>query len=183
VSVNVTEGGGTSHGADLSPFVDRGRRLVRSTTGELVWDYGRGLATIDAPSAQGVIGFLARAGTIHTTGLTLSSPLEYGSILVVSMDERPLATSRRMLLQVMSEDENFGWSAPGTGLRSIVDVGGPPIVVRRLGGEVSMTRSDAASLRVTPLDWGGRPDGAMPAGRDARHIRLAPTTLYYLIER
>jgi hypothetical protein len=113
----------------------------------------------------------------------MTSPLDYGSILLVSMDDQPLAASRKMLLQIMSEDENFGWSAPGSGLRPIVDVGGPPIVVRRFAGEVSLTRSDAASLRVTPLDWGGRPNRAAPAFRDARQIRLAPTTIYYLLEK
>jgi hypothetical protein len=183
VQVNVTESGGASKSADLSSYVDRAKQVVRSTTGELAWDYGRGLVTIDAPSAQGATGFLARAGTIRTAGLTMTSPLDYGSILLVSMDDQPLAASRKMLLQIMSEDENFGWSAPGSGLRPIVDVGGPPIVVRRFAGEVSLTRSDAASLRVTPLDWGGRPNRAAPAFRDARQIRLAPTTIYYLLEK
>ena len=52
-----------------------------------------------------------------------------------------------MLLQVMSEDNNFGWSAPGQGLRPILDVGGTPLVVRRLEGTVAIGRPDAASLR------------------------------------
>lgn len=182
VEVDVTEAGGTPMAADLSRLIDRHKQVVRSNTGELTWNYGRGFATIDARSAQGVTGFLSKAGVVALGDLTITSPLEYGSILVVSLDDRPLKTSRKMLLQVMSEDTNTGWTAPGTGLRPIVDVGGPPIVIKQLEGSISLNRADAPTLKVTPLDFNGYPASA-PDGRrtTADKIVLLPTTLYYLI--
>lgn len=183
VEVNVSEAGGVSSLPDLSKWIDHQRKIVRSMTGQLTWDYGRGFATIDAPSAQGLTGFLSKAGTLSLADLTVSSPLDYGSILVVSLDGRPLKTSRKMLLQVMSEDANSGWAAPGSGLRTIASVGGPPIVVKKLAGHVSLHRGDAASLRVTPLDFNGYPSvgpGPIAAGGE---ISLLPTTLYYIIGR
>ena len=145
----------------------------------MTWNYADGFATIDAPSAQGVTGFLSKAGPVDLGDLTISSPLEYGSLLLVSLDDRPLRTSRTMLLQVMSEDANSGWSAPGTGLRPIVDVGGSPVVVKNLEGRVSLKRPDAGSLKITPLDFNGYRAG--PTIKGARSIDLLPTTLYYLI--
>ncbi len=181
VEVNVSDQGGSSRAVDLSQFIDRTKQLVKSTTGELGWDYGRGLVTIDAPAAQGVTGFLSGGKTVVLSDVTITSPMDYGSILLVSLDDLPLRASRRMLLQVMSEDNNFGWSAPGTGLRTITAVGGPPIVVKNFAGVVSLHRPDAASLLVRQLDFNGY--DTLRSSRGAQSLTLADRTLYYLIER
>jgi hypothetical protein len=183
VEVNVSETGGASKMIDLSRFVDRPRKVVKSTTGELTWDYGRGLVTIDAPAAQGALGFLSRAGAIQLDDLTIASESEFGSLLLVSMDDRPLKTSRMMLLQVMTEDNNSGWAAPGSGLRSIVDVGGPPIVVRDIAGRVALRRPDATSLQVIPVDFNGYRSAAQRPDVTGDGFRLLPRTLYYLVKR
>ena len=39
--------------ADLARSIDKRARVVRSDTGQLSWDYGRGLCTVNAPAAQG----------------------------------------------------------------------------------------------------------------------------------
>lgn len=189
VEVDISEAapgsgrGGSSHAIDLSALIDRSHKVVRSSTGELTWDYGRGLVTINAPSVQGATGFFSKVGPIKLGDLTFESPLEYGSLLLVAMDGRPLASSRKMLLQVMSEDNNFGWSAPGTGLRPIADVGGPPIVVKRIEGTLSMSRPDAAALRVAPLDANGYPPSPRRSIQGAKRLTLLPTILSYLVEK
>ncbi len=182
VEVNVTEKGGVSKVVQLSSLINREKKTVKSATGELTWDYGRGLATIAAPAAQGATGFLAKAGTIVLGEMTIDTPLEYGSVLLVAMDGQTIRTSRKLLLQVMSEDNNYGWSAPGEGLRTIADAGGPPLVVRKFSGRVSLTRPDAGTLRVKALDANGYEDKACRCA-DGKDIALLPTTLYYVIEK
>ena len=74
------------------------------------------MLTIDAPAAQGVSGDLRAAGTVELKDLTISSRLELGHIVAVSLDGQPLATSRKILLQVMSEEKPTGFRtepAPG----------------------------------------------------------------------
>jgi hypothetical protein len=183
VELDVTAEGGPTRGADLSALIDRRGKTVRSTTGELNWDYGRGLMTVDAPAAQGATGFLSRAGTIKLGTLTIESPLEYGAILLVALDGLPLARSRKMLLQVMSEESNSGWSAPGRGVREILEVGAPPLVVKHLEGTLSLDRPDAKALKVEPLDPNGYPLSPRAAIRGAGRLTLLPTVLYYLIEK
>jgi hypothetical protein len=184
VEVDVTEAGaGPSKVADLSRYIDRGARKVRSATGELTWDWGRGLVTIDAPAAQGATGLLQQAGVISLGDVTIAAGVEYGSVLVVALDDEPLATSGRMLVQVMSEDRNTGWSAPGQGLRPIVSVGGPPLVVRKLAGRVTFKRRDAATLKVEALDFNGYVTPGRPAASLAQGLTLLPETFYYLVER
>lgn len=182
VEVNVTEQGGKSKIVEYASLINRQDKIVKSRTGQLEWNYGRGLATVSAPAAQGVTGFLSKAGAISTGDLQLETPMEYGTVMLVSMDDQPLKTSSRMLLQVMTEDNNFSWSAPGEGMRAIADAGGPPIVVKRFAGRVSLNRPDVAELRVTPLDPNGYPDKSAACGTP-KGLELLPTTLYYLIEK
>ena len=167
----------------LQRFIDRRERTVRSQTGELSWDWERGLVTLNAPSAQGAAGFLSRAGRIVLGEVAIVSPLAYGSVLLVALDGRPIRDSRRLLLQVMSEDTNAGWSAPGQGMRLLVDPGGPPILIRKLAGHVSLTRPDAGTLKVRPLDLAGYPVAGAASTTTAADLTLLPTTLYYLIEK
>jgi hypothetical protein len=57
---------------DLSRFIDRDARLVRSATGEIVLDYGRGVCTVDAPRAQDACGLLGKRGKVTLTDVTLT---------------------------------------------------------------------------------------------------------------
>jgi hypothetical protein len=183
VGIEFTTTGGSSRLADLSKFIDRDAKVVRSATGELSWNWGQGRVALLAPRATGVTGFLNMAGKITLKDITLETSLEYGTVLLVSLDGLPIATSKRLLLQVMSEDNNYGWqtSAPdATGLQTITELGGPPLVVKKFSGVVTLRRPDAATLRVTALDANGYPTGK--AGTAAA-LALQPATLYYLLEK
>jgi hypothetical protein len=179
-NVNFTERGGPTRLNDLKRLVDRRRRVVVSSTGELRLDYGKGVLTLDAPAAQGVSGALREAGTTVLKDLTISSHLELGHIIAVSLDGEPLAASRRILLQVMSEEKASGFRtepAPG-GQRKISSIGHDPWLVKEIEGTVKFKRPDASMLKVTALDFDGDPARSIGT---ASAIPLAPTTIYYLI--
>jgi hypothetical protein len=95
--------------ADLSSYIDRQNKIIRSNTGEIRLDYNVGLCTIDAPAAQGASGFLRRAGPIHLGTIDLSCSNEQASILAVSMDGLPLADSRQILIQFGADARLHGW--------------------------------------------------------------------------
>jgi hypothetical protein len=96
------------------------------------------------------------------------------------LDNQPLATSSRMLLQVMSEEKASGFETEpaGEGLKRIVNIGTDPWLVKELKGSVRLKRSDAAQLEVTPLDFNGYTQEASFA---AAKFDLKPATMYYLI--
>jgi hypothetical protein len=176
-----TNGVPQSQIVDLSPFIDRTNRLARSHTGELEWNWAHGLVRIAAPAAQGMTGFLGAAGTADFPDVRIQSDSEYGAILLVSLDERPLAQSSRMLMQVMTEEKPFGWATDASsGVRTIINAGQPPVMVRNCSGLVQLKRADAATLRVSTLDFNGYREG--PPTPHAAGISLRPDQLYYLIE-
>lgn len=182
VAVNFRTEDSPSAGLNLGRYIDRGAKVVKSATGELTWDYGRGLVTVDAPQAQALTGYLSR-GKLSTSVVEASSSLAYGSLVLVALDGKPIAESGRILLQVMSQEQPYGFETSGTDKLTITNVGSVPLVVKKLTGMVSLKRSDAASLRVTPLDVNGYPlTGAKSPGTGAK-VELLESVFYYLIEK
>lgn len=180
VNLQFSQQGGTARQVELSKWIDRKAKTVRSSTDQLLWDYQRGIVTVNAPQVQGMTGFLRQVGVQDFPAIRIESEMDYGTILLVALDDQPLTTSRRMLLQVMSEDQNFGWKTTGTPRKTIQSVGTAPIAVRNLAGKISLRRPDAAALKVTALDFNGYPAESVGKAND---FQLQPTTFYYLIEK
>jgi hypothetical protein len=181
-SVYFTEQGGPAKLVDLRPLIDRKRQTVISSNHQLKLDYRRGILTIDAPMAQGASGNLREAGVVELKDLTITSDMSLGHIIVVSLDAKPLASSARILLQVMSEEQNSGWQTQqiDTATKKITSIGRDPWLVKRLSGTVKLKRPDASRLKLTTLDFNGYP--AKSSG-DAGEIRLMADVVYYLISQ
>jgi len=181
-NVNFSEAGGPPKLVDLAPYIDHAAQTVTSTNRQLKLDYGKGVLKIDAPAAQGLSGNLKAAGIVETANLSISSDLELGHIIAVALDGKPLATSGRILLQVMSEERPTGYRTEdaGNGKHRITDIGRDPWLVKELSGTVKLKRADAASLKVTALDFNGYP---LKEVGTAAEIRLGAQTVYYLITR
>ena len=179
-NINFTERGGPSKLKDLKPFIDRRRQVVVSSTGQLRLDYGKGMLTIDAPAAQGASGALRDGGVAEFKDISIASRLELGHIVAVSFDGKPLATSSRILLQAMSEEKATDFSAEPVrgGEKKITSIGHDPWLAKEIDGVVKFKRPDAARLKVVALDFNGDPGKLMGT---ATEIRLAPSTIYYLI--
>lgn len=179
-NVSFTKTGGPAKLADLSKWIDRKAQLVRSSTKQLALDYGKGVLTISAPAVQAASGSLAAAGKVDLADVTIESGMDIGHIIAISLDSEPLATSRKILLQVMSEEKASGFrSEPtGKGIQRIASIGRDPWLVRELKGEVRFLRADAVNLQVTALDLNGA--ARRIVGR-ANDIRLEPRTVYYLV--
>lgn len=166
---------------NLTPYIDRAKQVVHASNGQLQLSYGPGVILINAPGAQGASGNLAAPAKWETDDLEISSPLDLVHVVVVTLDEKPIAKSERMLLQVMSEERTTGFqkTSAGQDVWRIENIGTNPWQVKNLAGEVRFKRPDAAGLKIQPLDLTGRPTGNSVAGGS---IELKPATVYYLIE-
>jgi hypothetical protein len=165
----------------LNPFIDHKSKTVVSSTKELRIDWGRGFLTINAPAAQGASGDLAAAGEIKLSDLTLTVPRDAAHVLMVSLDGQPLSASKKMLLQVMTEEKATGFKTEPVGNRKhrIVSIGQDPWLVRKIEGTVRFHRADTAKLKITALDQFGQLTNTT---RPADSFQLLPDTVYYSIE-
>ncbi len=164
--------------------IDAINKRISSLTKELNWDYKNGLVRINAPAAEGALGFLAAAGEIKLNTLTVDSKNEYGSVLAVALDGKALNNSEKLLVQIMTEDMNTGWETKGGNTKKIVKLGTAPIIVKEFSGSVSLQNLHAKTLKIKALDFNGYFKNELPfLGGDKITFNLLPDCMYYLIER
>lgn len=177
----------------LAELIDRKNGRVTSATGELVTDWHRGLATIDSPRSQGAAGFLRSAGRIELRDLAFESRNRFGTLLAIALDDRPLAQSQRILLQVGAVDRPAGFATEPVKLawqggdytgHRIVATGGLPWQVERIQATVTLKSAAGRVLSATALDENLRARAAV-AGADRGTdyvLPLPPDSLHVLLQ-
>jgi hypothetical protein len=180
--VQFTSAGGAPVLKDLSGLIDRAHQRVISSNKQLELNYGTGTLTINAAAAQGISGNLESLGKTTLKDVTIQSSMPLGHIVIVSLDGKPLASSQKMLLQVMSQEQSTGWQTePAEGPRKkIVNIGHDPWEVKELQGVVVFNRPDAAKLKVSVLDFNGYAGKEIGA---ASRIELLPNVVYYQVSQ
>ena len=172
---------------DLSAFILGD--VVQSDTGEIALDHGKGLFRLDAPKAQAVAGFLARAGgAFRLRDVTIESTNDYAVVAVVPLDDAPIATSRRLLVQVGTLVRPTGWrQEPATGEKGdrgwrVTSTGRMPWQVR--DAEFTLTVTNPLLRRATLLDPAGYAAGEVPVRRvgKALTLRLPKNAMYVVLD-
>jgi hypothetical protein len=170
---------------DFAKFVHEEGNLVRSLTGELAWDFAKGVVTVNTPRAQGATGFLQKAGRIYLSDIAVDAGNEYGTILAVSLDGQPLRTSRRILVQAATWDQPYGFETRKQGeYERITSLGEYPLNVEKIAMRVAIKGASGSSAVV--LDENGyRTERRAEAGAAAGYlvIRLPDNAIYTLIEQ
>jgi hypothetical protein len=149
--------------ANLSNYIDAENRVVTSNTDQIRLDWGKGVATINSPKSQGVAGFLkAAGGEFKLPAVKIVSENEYATVQVVSMDDKPIIASGKLLIQVGTTARLTGWSTePATFQKDkepikgekILLTGKPPYRVAETKVTLRITNSQAT--RATLLDPNG----------------------------
>jgi hypothetical protein len=176
--------------ADFSRYLDGDRQLIRSNTGELVWNYDVGLCLMNAPKAQGVTGFLRAAGSrFKLNDVAIESENQYAAINVVSMDGQPLARSGQILVQVGTTARLTGWEVKDAEFtfeeqsvqgKQIVNTGKPPWRIENT--RVRLTVYNPTLTRATRLNVSGYPAEKVPVSRTGQAITVTlPTDTMYLV--
>jgi hypothetical protein len=181
--------------ADIDAHVDRRAGTINSVTGQIALDEKRGLLTIKAPKAQGAAGYLAKAPQLDLGDVLIACRNDYAAILVVPLDDRSIADSRRLLVQVATESRPYGWRvrdasfSPGKNKprvkgKEILDLGGSPWNVVKTDARVTI--ANPALTSATPLDAHGypKPDQKIkltPAD-GAVSLDLPPDAMYIMLE-
>ncbi len=101
---------------DLSKHIDNSKQVVTSNTGELIWDHKNGIVTVDAPKAQGVTGFI-KGKEIKLSDCEFKSSNPYITIMAVSLDDKELSKSSKILVQVGTKERPTGWQTQRANLK------------------------------------------------------------------
>lgn len=172
----------------VSEYIDRDAKNIKSITGELMWDYGTGVATMNTKKAQGAAGFLGKKGAIQLDNVTIDMKNDYGTVMVVAMDDRPLAESRKILVQCMTIDQMYGWeSSDPDGLGGTIhSVGSAPWGVEKFDVSVTLKLDGKNPIKVIACDENGyATDKLVESYGDVKNftVKIGETTAYTIIER
>ncbi len=176
----------------LSGLIDQEARILTSVTGQIRTDYGKGIYTVSAPKCQGAAGFLAEEPEIALADVTIRSRNAYGSVVMVPLDDRPLAQSRQILIQVGTVARPAGWIARHRSVEAggelhdgfqILRKGGEPVLVENTRAQIEI--ANPSVRQATALDVNGLPM-AEPVSVQQRGERLLVTlpanALYTIVE-
>jgi hypothetical protein len=176
---------------DLAPYIDEKAKTVRTVTGEAQLDYGRGIYRVNAPKAQAASGFLKGAGRIDLADVSIECGNDYATIVVVPLDDKPIATSGKLLVQVGTICRPTGWQARPASFKAdnttingfeIVQVGTSPWQVVKTNATVTVR--NAALTKATLLDINGNAvrSVAVTASGGALTVALPPEAMYVVLQ-
>jgi len=174
--------------ANIRDCVNPRSQTITSITGEVRLDYGAELATINTPKAQGAAGFLGRKGVVRLKNIEIEMGNDYGTVLVVALDDRPLDTSKKLLIQCMTVDQLYGWEAsePGGMAGTIRNVGSAPWGMQKIDARVTLRLGGGTPSRVIACDENGYPtDRQTPTSPapDALTLQIHETSPYTVVIR
>ena len=152
--------------ANLGQYIHKDRQFVESVTGQLQWDFGQGICTLNSPKAQGVAGFLKQHGDFELADTEIQCSNDYATVLIVAMDDKPLRDSDKILVQVGTKERPAGWKTKpaqvgGQSGEEVVSFGHAPWMIER--AEISITVKNPKISQAYILD---------PNGMSVKEIQL-----------
>lgn len=172
---------------DLENLIDDENSRVTSVTGQLEWDWGKRVVTLNAPQVQGVIGTLASYPQFDLASVTIQSSSAYASVLVVSMDDAPISSSAKLLVQVGSTVRPSGWRTKtadheGDIVQEVMAFGSAPWQINEVDGMIFIGNTKLS--RATVLDANGMALRDMTISRTANgfSVRIPKDALYMIVQ-
>ena len=125
--------------------------VVNSSTGELSWDYEKGIAICRAPRTQGAVGFLPRIPAIELPCGSLSVAAPFAAVWISSLTDKAVSESPKILIGA-------------TGRQDVMDLSnekdkGPtykPMIIEAIKGKIVLKSSLADKLKVYGVGFDGR---------------------------
>ncbi|GMV83020.1 MAG: hypothetical protein AMXMBFR7_42040 [Planctomycetota bacterium] len=174
---------------DLASFIDEEKKTVRSSTGELVLDYGQGICTLNSPKAQGVSGFLKKTGAFKLETIELTTANEYATLLAVSLDDKPLAESAKILIQVGTTERPAGWATKPSKVdqgkrdgEEIVSFGKAPWQIVQTDATLTVKNSKLRVAVVCDANFMPLKEMPLEAVADGNKLKLPTDALYVVLK-
>jgi hypothetical protein len=135
---------------------------------------------VDTPRCQGACGALGGDPPIRLSDVEAEVDDSHGSLLVISLDGRPLKASRRILVQFVASEKPYGYRVEGD---RIADLGGHPLLVKEADLTVILL-GNPHIRKATALDAHGYARAGAEVARKAGRLKIPfpKDALYVLVE-
>jgi hypothetical protein len=133
---------------------DLALRVSQSETKQLTIDAPRDVMILDTPRTAG--GYAPQGLSIETQALTVRILKTDATVWVSSVDDEPIATSKRLVITHLTDLQNRGARFAERARQTLLAWGGLPHLVRTGSAVASITMADATRAQVWALSTGGR---------------------------
>jgi hypothetical protein len=120
--------------------------VYQSDTGQLTLDSRRKRMTVVTPNTEAVV--FDAPERVALNRLTLERADGPALLAVSSVDPQPLYDSKRMLVVLASDARNSGMRFADAGATTLVDIGGPPVLVEARMVQFTLKSRHAAQLKM-----------------------------------
>ncbi len=128
------------------------RDAALSLTGELYWNFKKGIFQTVSDRIQGAIGFLgAEKSGVKFRNFRVKSTNEYASIFLVSLDGSPIAASSKLALNTTARMDNTGTKYSPTHT-SLIYGGSSPILLEPVYSKCTIQVNRFKSVKIHTLD-------------------------------
>ncbi len=170
-------------------YIDEEKKIVRSCTGQLIWDYsGRGYYTVNTPGTKAIVGY-AGGMTVDLGEVAINLPGDTSyKVYVSALDkEQVIQNAKRLLVTALGRDANSGMAFDEFGSLPLIS-GGEPLLIEPV--KAAITVKSGKIKAVHPLDHSGRmKQGAATlevssnkSGDTFTVDGATSKTMYYLVE-
>lgn len=190
--VEVVYGGDASKtliNPGLAQLIDPEKKVIKSSSGQMKWDYGKGICQVVSEKACGVCGFLAGSKKFSLGNVQISSNNNYAAIWVVAMDNQPIQTSGKVLIQIGTIYQPTGWKEEEVDFKDdnqslhgfkILNTGSMPWKADNTQATVEI--SNAGLKKASLLDAGGYAIGNVPLRKSKGKVSLTlPRNAMYVV--
>ena len=180
VTAKIADGQQRSANVDWTKYWDKAAKVVKSMTGQLTWDYGKRVVTVQSDKTQAVIGF-AGGGDYDLPGVGVKVKTPFVSLIFTPLDDKPLAESKHILITAMARDMQTGtrYNADGT---ELIAAGAPPLLMEPVQATLTFKGAPITSVKV--VDIYGVPT-ATDVAREGNTVTIDGryATYYYEVKR
>jgi glycosyl hydrolase family 42 (putative beta-galactosidase) len=169
-----------SEKADWSQYWDKEKKLIKSMTGQLVWDYGRRIVMLTGPKTHAVIGFAGDA-SFDLPGVKVEVKTPVVSLIFTPLDDLPLVSSKHILITAMARDKQTGTEYSEDGAR-LLKAGGPPLLMEPVRATITLKGSAPTDVRSVDL-YGVPTDVKLPVTGGSFTIDGRYQSYYYEVKR
>lgn len=146
ISDDVSERDATK---ELQHCWDRNARVIRSSTGQLSWDYGQCLVTLNTPGTQGFVGFAKGRERISFDDFGVDHiRTPFANIMLASLDRKPIRTANRLLLSALARCRRTGMRYSDDGMQ-LEEAGEFPLLIEPVQARIVLNRSAASEADIT----------------------------------
>ena len=166
---------------------------IKSNTGELMLDSQKGQFAMDSEKAQGVSAFSAGRAVFKTTDLQILSENEYFTLIAVSLDDQPLKTSSKVLIQYTTRSRPTGWKEKQAKIKTddgkevdgfeVVSVGKAPWRVVSALATIKVANKDLKTMSILDPNLNVRSTTALKPGTTGVSFEFPKDSLYVVLQK